>query len=196
MTPAAPNRTEMPADEKRFLERLRLGHDEACEEVLRRITPVIRSGVYSPDDFDDVCQQCILELLEVVRTAATVRSVWGLVQRIAVTTVIDHNRALVRRRRRDSSSAPGQADPMAAIPDQRPEPGAAVDDRDLALYVYQRLGATCRRIVHLVFVQELPYSTAASELGVSEGALRVRIHRCRQEAIRIRDESLAVSNRP
>ena len=48
------------------------------------------------------------------------------------------------------------------------------------LQVFGCLPANCKKLFYLVFVERLPYSEVARRLGISEGALRLRTHRCRK----------------
>jgi RNA polymerase sigma factor (sigma-70 family) len=176
-----------------IVEALRNDEDWAVAELSRRVTPIIRNKIYAFDDWEDVLQQCLLEIVVFVRSAATITNLWGLVKQVAVTTVIDHNRGHQKSRARASHPPKGvdgePENPTAHLPDRRPLPDAVLEGRDLFLYIYQRIGKTCREIIDLVYIEGITYERAAEELGVQEGALRVRIHRCRERALRIRSEA-------
>jgi hypothetical protein len=57
----------------------------------------------------------------------------------------------------------------------------------LAGRVLQRLSADCVRLLRMV-AAGLSYRTMAAEVEASEGALRVRVLRCRRRALEIRRE--------
>jgi RNA polymerase sigma factor (sigma-70 family) len=177
-----------------IIDALRNNEDWAVAEVSRRVTPIIRNKIYAFDDWEDVLQQCLLEVVVFVRNAATITNLWGLIKQVAITTVIDHNRRHQKLRARASYPVAGPdgepENPTAHLPDRRPLPDAALEGRDLFLYIYQRIGNTCREIIDLIYIEGVTYERAAKEMGVQEGALRVRIHRCREKAMRIRTEAV------
>jgi len=63
-------------------------------------------------------------------------------------------------------------------------------ERDLLLRVLVRMGEECRRLWQML-VDGWSYREMSEETGVSEGALRVRVLRCRRKALEVRDELLA-----
>lgn len=63
-------------------------------------------------------------------------------------------------------------------------------ERDLLLRVLARMGEECRRLWRML-VDGWSYREMSEETGVSEGALRVRVLRCRRKALEVRDELLA-----
>jgi RNA polymerase sigma factor (sigma-70 family) len=179
----------------RLTEALRNNEDWAVTEISRRVTPIVRNKIYSFDDWEDVLQECLMEVVAAVKACTVVNNLWGLVKRVAITSVIDHNRATQKSRERHSNppaGGEGETDnPTARLPDRRPLPDAVLESRDLFLYIYQRIGKTCRQIIDLIYINGVTYQRAAGELGIEEGALRVRIHRCRERAMRMRAEAVA-----
>jgi RNA polymerase sigma factor (sigma-70 family) len=178
---------------ERLTEGLRDNEDWAVAEVSRRVEPIIKNKIYSFDDWEDVLQQCLMEVVVAVRSLATVDNLWGLVKKVAITSVIDHNRGYQKLRRRSSThsaTADGASEnPTTHLPDRSPPPDAVLESRDLFRYIYQRIGKMCREIIDLIYIEGITYERAAVELGIKEGALRVRIHRCREHAMRIRAEA-------
>jgi RNA polymerase sigma-70 factor (ECF subfamily) len=70
--------------------------------------------------------------------------------------------------------------------DYRPEidPEARIDadfDRDRLVAALQSLPADMRAVVVLRDVYDLPHEAIAAELGISEGAAKVRLHRARRK---------------
>jgi RNA polymerase sigma factor (sigma-70 family) len=72
-------------------------------------------------------------------------------------------------------------------------PRAWYAERDLLLRVLARMEEECRRLWSLL-IEGHSYRVMSDETGVSEGALRVRVLRCRGRAQEVRDELL--SHRP
>jgi RNA polymerase sigma factor (sigma-70 family) len=189
-----------PARAARLTEALRNNEGWAVAEVSKRIEPIIRNKIYAFDDWEDVLQQSLMEVVAAVKACETVTNIWGLARRVAVTTVIDHNRA--HRRSRDRTErgtggtrgvSGGEPENRAArVPDRRSRPDAVVESRDLFVYIYQRIGKKCRRIIDLVYIEGITYERAATEMGLTEGTLRVTVHRCRERARRLRAEALQV----
>lgn len=66
----------------------------------------------------------------------------------------------------------------------------AREDRDLAVRVLARMSSECRQLWSLLF-EGFSYQQMSEQLGVSEGALRVRVLRCRRRAVEVRDELLS-----
>lgn len=64
--------------------------------------------------------------------------------------------------------------------------------RDLALRVLAEMPEECRQLWRLLF-EGLSYRQMSARLGVSEGALRVRVLRCRRRAVALRDELLGAA---
>lgn len=177
----------------RLTEALRNNEDWAVAEVSKRIKPIIKNKIYSFDDWEDVLQQTLMEVVVAVKACPTVDSLWGLVRRVAITSVIDHNRRFQKSRERIPGRATGAGDrseiPAVQLPDRRSRADAVVESRDLFLYIYQRIGKKCRKIIDLVYIEGVTYRRAAEVLGIKEGNLRVSIHRCRDRAIQLGAEA-------
>jgi RNA polymerase sigma-70 factor, ECF subfamily len=133
-------------------------------------------------DLDDLAQQVRRKLLISLRDGrfqgtATLRTyVWRAAQHAA----IDHLR---KRRTRPSALSIDQvsepADPAAS-----PE-GALLqrERREIFALVLSRLGDACRELFQLIVFDELSYAEIARRLGATEGAIKVRALRCRQQAV-------------
>ncbi len=65
--------------------------------------------------------------------------------------------------------------------------------RDLLMRVLERMPQGCRRLWKMI-VLGLSYREMSVQVGASEGTLRVRVLRCRQQASRVRTELLADRN--
>jgi RNA polymerase sigma factor (sigma-70 family) len=177
----------------RLIKALRNNEGWAIAEISKWIEPIIKNKIYAFDDWEDVRQQSLMELVIAVNACKTVNSLWGLVRRIAITTVIDHNRKYQRSRNRKPHQTAGNGgesdNPATRIPDHRSGADTIVESRDLFLYIYQRVGKKCREIIDLVFIKGFTYEQAAEALGIREGNLRVSVHRCRDRAMELRAEA-------
>lgn len=65
----------------------------------------------------------------------------------------------------------------------------ARESRDLLLRVWQEMSAECRDLWSMIF-EGRSYEEMSRRLGVSQGALRVRVVRCRKKAVEFRRRSL------
>lgn len=185
----------MTPEEERFVEALRNNDSVAVQHLSRRIVPLIKNKLFSFQDWEDAQQQCVLEIIEAVRRIEKIKSFWGLARKITITSVIDINRRYVVDRSRQlslSGDRPHDGENRATqIKDAGPTPDVSLEGKDMFLYIYQRLGKECQQIFRSLFILELDYEETASKLDISEGSLRVRLHRCRQKALQIRDRYLA-----
>ncbi len=77
---------------------------------------------------------------------------------------------------------------IKVIPEtQMPEVGIANEfnqfaDKNLVEFVLGKLNANCRELLTLKYLQDLNNSEIADKLGIKEGTVRVRIHRCTESA--------------
>ncbi len=77
---------------------------------------------------------------------------------------------------------------MRVVPDQQmPEVATAnefnqIADKDLVKFVLGKLNPNCRELLTLKYLQDLNNSEIAEKLGINEGTVRVRIHRCTEGA--------------
>ena len=105
------------------------------------------------------------------RGEASLRTYAG---RVARYTCLEH----LRRRRREVEL---DAD-RAASPDRwsRPEETLLDAEEHLAnLASFARLPPECRELLRMVFVDGLSYREIGLKLGISAGAIKTRVHRCR-----------------
>ena len=75
-------------------------------------------------------------------------------------------------------------------PPEDPAP-ARHEDRDLLWRVLERVSSDCREMWRMILAG-FSYRDISLRLGVAEGTLRVRTLRCREKAIALRAELLAV----
>ena len=62
--------------------------------------------------------------------------------------------------------------------------------RDLLQKILRGLSSADRRIIYLVHVKQRSYAQLAAELGISEGAVKLRVFRCRQRILKRRSHLL------
>lgn len=173
-----------------LIEGLRRDDERAVQIVYDRITPIVKSKIYSTQEWEDARQQCMLRIIVAVRRIREIESIRGLIDTITIRTVIMYNRYIRRVRDWERRSLQDESEDgltlESAVPDPRPSYDESYDMIDLVLYVFQRLGEECRKIFKLVFIEGLSYVETAPRLNITEGNLRVKIHRCTKKAVAIR----------
>jgi RNA polymerase sigma-70 factor (ECF subfamily) len=93
---------------------------------------------------------------------------------VARVTCLEHLRRLrFRRRLGVDATAPVAADDGPA------EHLLRAEEHRRNLRVLASLPAPCRQVFQLIFVEGLSYREIASRLGISENAVKARVHRCR-----------------
>jgi RNA polymerase sigma-70 factor (ECF subfamily) len=135
-----------------------------------------------PGEREDLVQEVHLKVLVNLRRGAfEARSrLRTYVERIARYTCID------RLRGRRPSISPEELPEAALAREAEALRRIEEEERRRAfLAVFQRLPENCRRLWELVYLEGLPYRECAARLGVSYGALKVRVSRCLQRAIAI-----------
>lgn len=109
------------------------------------------------------------------------------VHRIARNASIDLTRKAYRRREMTTGG-------------KSPPGGSAVDggltrllSRDFLARVLEGVGARDRHVLDLVFAQHLSYTEVAGKVGLTEGAVKSLVFRCRRRLLRRRRELLNLS---
>ena len=174
-----------------LLERLRSRDEAAFEELVREYGPrmyaTIRRIVRNDEDAADALQEAFLSASKAIDGFRGDAKLSTWLHRIAV------NAALMRQRRQRSES---ELDIDEWLPhfDERghfaPEPVAwsqAADGRleseEMRALVRQKideLPQTHRNVLLLRDIEELSGAETAAQLGISENAVKVRLHRARQ----------------
>lgn len=131
-------------------------------------------------EWEDVLQEVRLEVFRLLqggqyRGEASLKTyLW----QVTAHTCLD---ALRRRQRRPAMNTL-EIDIPALAPDPSPLDRLLGREREqMLLAALDSMSRECRELWNLV-LNGLSYGEASSRLGVSEGALRVRAHRCRQRA--------------
>ena len=157
----------------------RAGDRGALEALLSAVAPAVhRFGLRmcrNGADADDVLQDTL---------ATITQELGGFAGRASFTSwAFALARSACARRRRGMKNQPPVADPHPdAHIDEAPSPETCASDRELAEVVVRALDGLAedhREVLVLRDVEELSAREAAEALGVSEGALKSRLHRAR-----------------
>lgn len=173
------------AEERQLLEAVRRGDSRALDRLAEIVSgPVFRFGrafCGNRDDAEDVLQETLLAL---VRGAGRIRgdsslSTWAYV-------VARNACSRLRRRKRhevEASDVPGSGERhLASHPDERADPSRRAERGELAEALgpaIRALPPALREALILRDVEGLSARQAARALGVSEQALKSRLHRAR-----------------
>lgn|GEM_PF-1387521 len=105
------------------------------------------------------------------------------IHKVAYGAAIDHWRK-VRRRREEQADESLDAWQRSTPADQA-RGLEALESRRLVDRLLSSLGSPCRELLARVYFDETPHAAIAQTLGKTEGAVKVQVHRCRQEAGRL-----------
>lgn len=177
----------MRAEDAVLVERYLSGEDEAVATlegwIHRAAQPYRRrlSGVW-----DDVLQDVRLEVTRLLRgqsfrgESALKTYLW----RVVCHTCLDRIRAHTRWRWAEiDGMEEWEAEAILSDSGGHLEP----ESKDLLLRVLERMSEDCRRLWSMVLAG-LSYREMSRRTEVAEGALRVRVLRCRKRAIELREE--------
>jgi RNA polymerase sigma factor (sigma-70 family) len=161
------------------------GEEEAVHHVQGWVDGVVHLGRWRFEDPEGVGQEIVMRLLGIVRSGRYERrsSFKTFVFAVAKYTCVD----LFRRERLRARLERDAGAPSAETPGFRREeqPHDALEEREeieLVKYVLQGLPEECRRLWAWVYGEGLSAGEVGRRLGASEGAVRVRVHRCLQKA--------------
>lgn len=137
------------------------------------------------EQWDDVLQDVRLEVLRLLREGRFrgESSLKTYLWRVASHTCLDRIRSGNRWTYVEYDAEGSVADPIAQPPQER----VWSPERDLLVRVLARMSEDCRKLWKMV-IEGLSYREMSHSTGVSEGALRVRVLRCRKRAIEVRSE--------
>jgi RNA polymerase sigma-70 factor, ECF subfamily len=172
-----------PRTDEELVDEVRAGCGAAFEELVRRhrahLRRVVRGVLRDRNEVDDAVQQALLQAFTGLDGFASTAPFSAWLTRIAV------NEALMRsRRRRRLELAAPQLVHDSGGPTGNPEQEAASREAmDRVRAAFPRLPAQHREVIQLTTLHELSRADVAELLGVSEGAVKVRLHRAR-EALR------------
>jgi RNA polymerase sigma-70 factor (ECF subfamily) len=138
------------------------------------------------DTWDDVLQDVRLEVTRLLgqgkfRGESSLRTyLWRVVSH----TCLDQLRARGKRQWTDLDEVDKAGNGGDLSSQSAP---ARSEDRDLLLRVLGKVSQDCRELWRLI-VLGLSYREMSLRMGVAEGTLRVRVLRCREKAVALRDE--------
>lgn len=141
------------------------------------------------DHLEDVLQDVRLEVTRLLQEGKFRgdSSLKTYLWRVTAHTCLDRLRAGSRWSFVEYDGESAEAADPASLP-RAQAPWSA--DRDLLLRVLARMEDDCRRLWSML-IDGMSYREMSVETGVSEGALRVRVLRCRRRAQEVREELLA-----
>jgi RNA polymerase sigma factor (sigma-70 family) len=132
---------------------------------------------------DDIVSETIENLLTIFRSGDLVvqTSLKAFVQSVAKRKAID----AVRKYRRERNFVHGER--HRGAPDN-PTPLDILETKqkdDLWQQIFKNLDDKCRMIWRKIFYENMHYSTVAAALGMTNGAMRTRLARCKAAAMKI-----------
>jgi RNA polymerase sigma-70 factor (ECF subfamily) len=111
------------------------------------------------------------------------------VYRIVVNAARSHMRRVRRLRERETSLDQRQEEPLVA--DVESCPTDRVHERIDVISLLARLSESDRELLTLRYLAGMTIQQVAAELGASEGAVKVRLHRARKRLLALVNEDLA-----
>lgn len=160
------------------------GEQPAHDRIVGWISTVISTRLWIEGiSADDISSDTILKLLLNLRAGEfrQASSLKTYVQKVTRFTIVNAVRRHVRARRyaRDvADDPPGVKTPL--------EIAEEVDRARIFSRIFSLIDERCREIWHLIFNERLQYGEIGHRLGLSESAVKTRVFRCKEEAIRIR----------
>jgi RNA polymerase sigma-70 factor, ECF subfamily len=182
---------DAPASERGLLDRLRSGDAIAFEELVRtagpRLLSTTRRMLRNEEDARDAVQEAFLSAFRALAGFDGECQLATWLHRIAVNAALMKMR---RRRRRPEASIeellPTFDDTghhLSSIEPWRPEPLVELERaevRDSVRAAIDRLPEAYRTVLLLRDIEEMNTEETARVLGVTENAVKVRLHRARQ----------------
>jgi RNA polymerase sigma-70 factor (ECF subfamily) len=183
-------------DEGQLLEGLRRHEAAACTCVLKRFAPrlyrLALQLVADPDEAEDVLQESLILACSRIDSFEGRSELYTWLHRIVLNTALMRVRqrspqvtSLDRTRRADDGQAQGLSRELPTsitTGGRAAQPSAAALDRELGEIVDRAvlaLPGTLRSAFVLRAIEGLSTRQAAAALGISESALKVRLHRAR-----------------
>ena len=150
-------------------------YDALLAELLPHLRGFVRRRLSDPDVLEDVVQNVFLSLHRARHTYRPERPFGPWLHAVARNAVIDSARVRGRRRDRELSlDAEGVPEPAVEANQAEIERDALSPELAGALAA---LPDSQREAVELIHIEGLSVEEAASQVGVSKGALKVRAHR-------------------
>lgn len=160
----------------------------ALLEARRDFLAFLRQRLGNRDEAEDVLQRFSLRALERASELRDVRSVRGWLGRILASTIVDHQRRAIRRRRREVAMEQTDVENFAAEPDSELD-GAVCN------CLHKLLPTLKPEYADVIWRADLlgePRDRIAASLGVTLNNVTVRLHRGRQ-ALKKRLEEMCLT---
>lgn len=148
----------------------------------------LRRRLSDPDEAEEVLQRFMLKAIERSADLRELDSVRGWLGRVLATTIIDHQRTVIRRRMREQATDP---DELSKMSDLAVTPDAETDQAVCnCLYkLLPTLKADYAQVIWRADLLDEPRDRIAVSLGTSLNNVTVRLHRARQ-ALKTRLEEM------
>jgi RNA polymerase sigma factor (sigma-70 family) len=164
-------------------------HDAAVQRALveaqQTILHFLQNRLRDRDEAEEVLQRFSLRALERAAQLRDVRTVRGWLGRILATTIVDHQRDVIRRRQREEELDPETLESHEAEPD-------AELDAAICNCLYRLLPTLKAEYADIIWRADIlgePRDRLAASLGTSLNNVTVRLHRGRR-ALRKRLEEM------
>lgn len=171
MASAREGTSDLPSERARWMERAQAGDGEAyrllLESVLPELRGFLRKRVRDGEEVEDLVQEVLLTVHRARHTYDPARPFEPWLYAIARHTAVDSFRRNDGRRRFE----------VAAQESAEASLGEECQGEVSLEGALRSLPETQREAVEMVKIEGLTMEEAAARAGVSEGALRVRIHR-------------------
>ena len=185
-----PGQTGMSDDEAVLLARMQSGDDDAFEACVRtfcsRLLLVARRILRNEEDANDAVQDTFLSAFKGISQFKGQSRLGTWLHRIVVNTAFERLRAKSRRPEVLVDELPPMFDregaitgPVPAIPEGLDASLERDELRALVRECIAQLPASLRSVVLLRDMEDLTTLETAEQLGISEGAVKVRLHRGR-----------------
>lgn len=160
----------------------------ALVESHRDLLRLLRRRLGNHEEAEEVLQRFLLKAMERSGDLRDVKSVRAWLNRVLATTIVDFQRAAIRRRRHERTAEPEES---AAVADLAVEPDAEIDEAVCNCF-YHLLPTLKPGYADVIWRADLlgePRGRLAVSLGTTVNNLTVRLHRARQ-ALKIRLEQM------
>jgi len=155
--------------------------DKALEATIEKCRPLVTRVCHSrlfglpPADIEDAVQETFVQLIQADRTQILNIEAWliSVALRVCAHTL--------RRRYRAPELALTEASRIQAPG----EPFSSVDEQVWLAQVTALMPTTDVRLLHMLYIQDLPYGEVARYLKVSNSHARVLAYRARQRALHV-----------
>ena len=188
MTLHLPITADLRADERALLERIRAGDTSACALCIETHTPALYRLALrvtrDPDEAQDVLQDAFLSAFRAIDRFDGRSSLSTWLHRITYNAALMRLRKLRRQAATLSLDDEQEGDSLEEVlPSPEPEADALLQQQETAELLgdaVRQLPASLREAFVLREVESLSTAETARRLGISEGAVKVRLHRARR----------------